>query len=521
MPEANLATVAYSRIPADVLARWRVVRDVCAGDQMLRSQEYLPQLNAADISEANLARNAAYRQRAVLYTATSFTRSGLLGLAFRTDPRTDLPERLRYLLRDADGAGTSLYQQSQQTTSNNLEIGRHGLYVDYSAAQNRPVIKSYRAEDIINWRSAWIEGQYVLSLVVLAETLEREAEDGFGLVRQRQWRELRLEDGRCVCRVWREAADGRPAVSALVDRDGNEVEELILASSAGPLDFIPFQFIGSENNDASIDSSPLYGLACVNVAHFRNSADYEDSVFFVGQAQPWISGLTEEWRDWLLKPTDEQGKPTGAAFYVGSRAPLPLPEGGAFGFAQPQPNTLVAEAMRHKEEQMIALGARMIEATRANKTATGEDNDREATTSVLSLVCSNVSEAYQQCIRWCARYLDFEMPAEQAAATYKINQDFIRLSADPSVMGALVSAWQTGVMAKADVRAYFRRLGVVATERTDEAIDADLQLEGPSLGAIGQDEPAPPSAGRERAAMQAMRDLLAGGGGPLNARERQ
>ena len=484
-------TVAFNRIPGEAKERWQVVRDVCAGDQALRQGAYLPYLNRQDIGQSNLDRNAAYVRRAVLYAATSFTRDGLVGLAFRLDPRNELPTKLEYLLVDADGAGTSIYQQSQAVLASNLEIGRHGLYVDFSEALARPVIKSYSAEDIINWRYALIGGKRELTLVILRETIE--VENGYGFTAVVQFRELALEDGVCVTRLWLEGANqDAPVVKMMVDANGDEVDQLVLRSAGETFNFIPFQFVGSQANNADIDTSPLYGLAQVNIAHFRNSADYEDSVFFVGQVQPYISGLDTEWRDHLQNPIDPAtGQPTGQKIYVGSRAPIPLPAGGTFGFAQAQPNTLVGEAMKHKEEQMIALGARMIEATRAGKTATGENNDREATTSVLAMCVSNVSEAYQAVIGWCARYLD--MGEYDAANAYKINQDFVQQTADPAIMAQLVASWQTGVISKVDLRALYRKLGIIAVERTDDEIQTDLDNEGPALGTVGLDgEPLPP-----------------------------
>jgi len=246
------------------------------------------------------------------------------------------------------------------------------------------------------------------------------------------------------------------------------------ASLALGLAIIPFVFVGAQNNDASIDEAPLYDLAYINRAHYRNSADYEDSVFIVGQPQPWISGLTEEWRDHLEK----DGKT-----YTGSRAVMLLPEGGAYGFAQASPNPLAKEAMDQKEAQMIALGARLIEATQANRTATESDNDKEASTSVLSMCCANVSEAYTQAIAWCARYVDLTLP--ESEGQYAINQDFTRMSAEPQIITALVGAWQSGAFAKPDLRAFLRRLGVIAVDRDDDAIEEDLQAEGPALGAMG------------------------------------
>lgn len=457
--------ITYSRIPPLAAERWALVRAICQGGGTSELVQYLPYLNRHDGTIENVERNRAYRERAVLYNATGRTRDGLLGLAFKRDPRglDKLPTRLQYLAKDADGAGTSLYQQSQAALKHVLETGRHGLYVDYSDAIRGPIIKAYSAESIINWRVSVIGGKSTLSLVVLAE--EVEAGNGYETLMVEQWRELRLdESGQFVVRIFRRGEGERP------EQVGDDMRP---RSVGGPLDFIPFIFIGAQNNDPAVDEAPLYDLAYLNRAHYRNSADYEDSVFLVGQPQPWISGLTEDWRDRL----EADGKT-----YTGSRAAMLLPQGGAYGFAQPSPNTMVKEAMDQKEKQMISIGARLIEATQANRTATESDNDKEASTSVLSMCCANVSEAYTQALQWCARYLDLTLQGDEGQ--YSINQDFTRMTADPQVIAAIVGAWQAGAYAKSDVRAYLRRLGVLAVDRTDEDIDADLELEGPQLGAL-------------------------------------
>jgi hypothetical protein len=260
-----------------------------------------------------------------------------------------------------------------------------------------------------------------------------------------------------------------------------EVEVKEASSTRGKLGFIPFQLVGAKNNDTDIDKAPLFDLAELNVAHFRNSADYEDSVFYNGQAQPFISGLTEEWRDHLEK--------TGTA-YVGSRSPFLLPAGGEFAFAQPQPNTLVREAMDQKEKQMVALGARLLDPDAVATTATQNENDRETSTSVLSLAVSNVNEAYQQCIRWAALYQGDTLTDDEAMGAYKISQDFSRRKIDPAALQAIVAAWQAGAYAKLDMRAFLREEGVIAAERTDEQIDSEIEEEGPALGKQGlEDDP--------------------------------
>lgn len=63
---------------------------------------------------------------------------------------------------------------------------------------------SNTVEDIINWRTARINGRTMLTLVVLRETVEEE--DGFGFKDAVQYRVLAMEDGHFICRVYRKAA---------------------------------------------------------------------------------------------------------------------------------------------------------------------------------------------------------------------------------------------------------------------------------------------------------------------------
>jgi hypothetical protein len=446
--------------------RWAKVRDVVSGDQAMRAGGYLPYLNKKDQSEDNKERNASYVARAVFYNATGRTLSGLMGLVFKRDPRTNLPEKLAYLQSDADGAGMSIYQQSQQAVAGVLRAGRFGLYLDVDDKRNQPIIKPYSADNICNWAY----GPSGLELVVLKESVAER--NGFGVGKVTQYRELRMEGGVFVCQLWRQAADAK---EAKWEKFGPEVKPSLQGRTLGT---IPFKFIGSETNDAAIDMVPLYDLACLNIAHFRNSADYEDSVFMHGQPQAYIAGLTEEWRDHLEK--------SGA--YVGSRSLLPLPAGGTFAFAQPQANSLVREAMDQKEGQMVALGARLLDQNAVSMTATQNENDRESSTSVLSQCAANVTEAYQAVIGWAAQYLGAPLPSEQLLGSFKLNQDFTRLKIDAAALTALVGAWQSGVIAKFDLRAFLRAEGVLPVERKDDDIDADINSDGPALGTMGLED---------------------------------
>ena len=452
--------------------RWRLVRDVCKGSETIKAagDRYLPRPNPTDKSADNLARYDGYKARAVFYNATGRTKHSLVGAVFRTWPTLTAPGALDYISKDVDGQGVSIYQQSQSVIGNLLEVGRHGLLVDYPAVDGdsvskadnqsggiRPTITSYPAEAIRNWKNRQVGGLHLLSLVVLRECVDEDTDDGFGSEQVVQYRVLRLTvDGVYTQEVWEEGSKSTNLKSG----------PHIVKDGAGlPWGVIPFQFLGSENNDSSIDDSPLYDMAEINVGHYRNSADYEDSAYFAGQPQFWIAGLDEAWRDHLEKN----------GIYVGSRAPLTLPKDGSCGFAQPQPNTLVKEAMDAKKDDMVSLGARLIERGSAVKTATQADNDSAAEHSVLSLIVSNVSEAYDQCLVWMAQF------AGVAGETvYKLNQDFTQISLDANILAQLFSAVQGGKLPESDFWQYLRDRGVINPEKTDDEIRDELEAQSPT-----------------------------------------
>lgn len=457
------------------LPDWELVADVCMGETRIKDKgtDYLPKPNPQDRSATNSERYKNYLARAVFYNATSRTLDSLVGSAFTKWPVLEVPEPLEYVSDDIDGKGVSIYQQSQQTLADVLKKGRHALFVDYPTVQGgvsiadinsgqvRPTVCAIDAENVINWRETRVGSNVKLSMVVIRE----EVQDYSGLFETaevEQYRVLLLEEGFYKVQLWRKLEQD-------ISDDWYLFEEFIPTTGSGQKwTEIPFTFVGSNNNDSSVDKSPLVDLAKLNIAHYRNSADYEDSVYFVGQAQAWISGLTEDWRDWMI----EQG------LYIGSRTPILLPEGGGFGIVQAQPNTLAKEAMDQKEKQMVALGARLIEQGQAVKTATEAQADNEAEQSVLSLCASNVSEAYSKALDWAAMFLNLS-PQD---ISYEINQDYSQHRLDSQMLATLVSSWQAGVLPNSDLWANLKRYGVIDPEKEDQDIEDELSTSSIGLG---------------------------------------
>ena len=448
---------------------WDLVDDVVGGERSIKAKGdvYLPRPNPMDKSEQNRVRYDQYKLRSVFYNATGRTLQGLIGAAYRKPPEIMLPSGMDYLLEDVDGHSVGLVQQSQNLLSQVLKKGRAGLFVDFppvegpvsraDLTQVRATISAVEAKQVINWRTERVGSRDMLTMVVIHETIMEPTVDGFGVEEVEQYRALRLIEGVYTVEVYRVHEGAWSAKETYTPRAG----------TGGTWSFIPFTFVGAQNNDPAIDMAPMYDLSVLNVAHYRNSADYEDSAYFIGQAQPWISGLDEHWRDHI----EETG------LYIGSRSPMLLPVDGKFGITQAEPTTLVKEAMDQKEAQMVALGARLVTRGQAVKTATEAQGEIEAEHSVLSLVIDNLNEAYTQAVEWAGEFMRVSGEVEIA-----INKEFSEHTIDAQRLTALVGAWQSGALPNADLWTELRRGGLIDPEKTDEEIQEEIDVDPTSLG---------------------------------------
>tara|TARA_R110000782_G_C14819221_1_gene413877 strand:- start:27232 stop:28647 length:1416 start_codon:yes stop_codon:yes gene_type:complete len=450
------------------LPAWNIVDDATSGDV----DGYLPALNKTDTSPENKVRNDEYKEGAVYYNATRRTLQSLVGAAFRKVPTCTAPTGLEYIKDDIDGNGLSIYQQSQTTLSEALKKGRHALLVDYPQTEGdssraemnaggiRATVAAYDARSVRNWRTERFGAVYRYTLVVLFEQASEPTDDGFGEEAVEQYRVLRLTDGVYTQEVWRK--DSKSAWSLYQ-------EPWIVKNGAGKAwSEIPFTFVGSSNNDWHVDDSPIYDLASLNIAHYRNSADYEESVHIHGQAT-MVVNIGE-------MPADvfEKANPNG--LQVGARGGFVVGNGGSADLLQMEANTAAKEAMDQKQEQMIAMGARLITAGSAVKTATEAQNENETEHSVLSLAVSNVSEAYTQCLEWMLEFM-----GGAGEVVYEINQEFTKPNLDAQTLAALVQLWTTGKYPEADLWDQLRKYGLIDPEKEDETIKDELERQGGGL----------------------------------------
>lgn len=466
---------------AEELGKYELIRVCLAGQEEVKKgkDKWLPRPNAADTSPENNARFDAYLLRAVFYNVTGNTVAGLVGQVFASEPVSEFPEQMDPMWWDVTGTGVSMAQQAKRTLSNVLAYGRCGLLTDFpkknddgsdftreqvQSGEARPVIQYYGPTDVINWRYKTINSQSVLSLVVLNESYTI-SDDGFEIKRGRCKRVLSLDaENLYVVDEWRPVND---------DPEQGWVKQpsvMPTDASGKRLGYIPFSFVGSQNNDSNVDRPPMYDMAVLNMAHYHNSADYEDSVYMVGQPTPYFSGLTKDWVDNVLKGTIQ----------LGSRGAVPLPEGGEAGLIQAEPNSMVKEAMDKKEQQMIAIGAQLVEDKQVQRTLGEAKMESAMINSTLTSCAVNVSQAMEQCIKWACDFYG----EDSTNVVYKLSTDFAIQKMAPQDRAQLIAEWQGGAISWSEMRSQLRQSGI-ATLDDDEAKE---EIEGDAQRAIDLNE---------------------------------
>lgn len=420
----------------DNLHYWKMIRCFVEGKDNI--QDYLREINIMDKSQENIERNKQYKDGAIYLNVAARTRNALVGAIFRKDASVEVPPQIEYMLENADGNNSSIFQVSKEAIKNLIEIGRHGMLVDFPKNNGETLeqtinlkakICNYKAESIVDWET----DDNRLVMVKLKED-------------ETKYRLLKLKDGYYIQEVYK-------------DEQLTEVIEPKIFDGRR-LDFIPFIFIGSETNTSNIQTMPLLDIVRVSKGHYQNSADYEELLNLIGQPTLAATVPNKQWFDEMM--------PDGR-YNIGSRGLVPLPENGTAQILQVSPTQVHQEAMKHKEEQMVMIGARLISSGQAAETAEAVKMRYSGENSVLDNLSQNASEAIEFCLECCCLF----MGGDITKVKFELNREYFDTTMTAQEIMAYIQLADRGDIAQYDLRKKLRKTGLL--DRTDEEIEADVR----------------------------------------------
>jgi hypothetical protein len=435
---------------ADRKAQWDKIRHCLEGEDCVKDQGtgYLPQPEAMTTQ-----RFVTYKQRASFYAVAERTLRGLSGMVFRHMPILKVPAKMEPMRDNVTIDGQSTSVLSQEIMDEVLTIGLYGILVDFpmNAPSNAlPHFVTYKAESITDIKQENRNGKYVPVQIILKENRDGIQEEGY--------LELRLNSDN-VYETVRHAPVSAPDAKTSFAPQAPKIPLV----NGKPLNYIPFVFFTPYSLKPEYAKPPFLDICNVNLAHYRNNADYEYALYLTAQPTPWIaSGMISE---------------TDRPQTIGSGSMWFLPENAKVGMLEFTGAGLNAQrtAMQDKEGWMAVLGARMINdvAKKQETSQTARLRGRAETslvTSAVNMVEAGLNKAFKIAAEWTGSTTE-DMPIQ-------LNKDFVEVRMDPSELTALVRTWQVGAISKETLHHNLQRGELVPPDVTVEDEQDKIDDEG-------------------------------------------
>lgn len=457
--------VNSTRVDYDlVLPQWQRLRDTYGGrDMVLKAgNKYVPDLPGLNLDQLATNTNKGYRERGNFYSAVKRTVYGLAGMLFQKSAEVQIPDTFKSLLQDVTLTNITFEMFVLDAGQEAVLMGRYGVLVDMPpilATDSRPYLSSYKAEDIINWRTRLEGGDQVLTLLVLREYVDEvDVKDPFVNVCVCQYRVCRLAGGVYIQDIYQEKKDPMSGKKEWV------ISQTITPMRRGQtLDFIPFVFIGSEHATSEIDEPPLIDLADLCLSYWRNSVDYEYGLHLTALPTPWVSGS---------KPSTPGSE---SAMKIGPSVVWELDVNGSAGMLEFTGNGLKAlmDSMIEKKKQMAGIGSRMLEdIPSVDETATAVQLRRGGEHASLRTVANAMEQALTMILQTMVWWLSTETEPSEVQVAVELNKDYFALKIQAPEVTAALAALQAGKMS---FETWWNLLTTGGWGR--EGIDANAEME--------------------------------------------
>ncbi len=440
-------------------AAYDKIRDVIAGEDRLKKAgaQYLPQPEGMTASQY-----LRYVQGSSFYATAERTLRGMVGSVTRNTPILTLPPRIESMRTAATFEGHSFDVLLEDTMREVLSVGRIAMVLDYPAAgaapASAPFVSTFNAESILDWKEQLVGGRQKLTMLRLHENND-DLDDGV-----EQHLLLTLEPAYTV-RRFHVTSKRHGAQEQSVD-EVQIGEDITPAIDGSPMFDIPAVIVSPYNLKADVEKPPFLDLVNVNLAHWRNSADYYWSLYLTSQPTPWVAGAI-----------NEKNKPT----QIGSGAFWVLPEGAQAGMLEFTGAGIAAQktALDDLTAQMATLGARMVYDGKGRNETT--DTAKLRHRSELSLLHSTVNMVEAALIKFLRLAAEWTAKGTADDVVLQLHRDFVTAQMDPAVLTALIKAWQSGGISHDTLLTNLKKGEMVDANRTLEEERDFIEEQGGDL----------------------------------------
>lgn len=291
-------------------------------------------------------------------------------------------------------------------------------------------------------------------MVNLRERRQRLQDDGFSWKLETQYRVLRLVKvgSKYVYKQFLYTQDSNDKPQEVTPKDFN----------GQPWDVIPFVFAGSEKNGAKVNKSPILDIVLLNISHYKNSADLEESGHVVGQPTLIVK---------FDGDADEFAKANPDGLKLGCRGAYNVGRDGDAKFLQVNPNQLISEIMKDKIQQAAFIGARLIAPAGGRETAEAARMRFGSSNSALAHLVDNAEDAINQLLKWLCRFEG----ANEKLVSFKLNRKFFDDNIDPQVIMQAIMLVNEEIIPRSAVQDYVREVGFLDEDVTNDDLDKEIE----------------------------------------------
>jgi len=245
---------------------WARIRDCLDGEEVIKDkgEKYLPR--PSGMSGEFASAYDGYIERAHFPLIVPYALSGALGVIITKLPEFNVPSQLKYILTTATKDGKSLQQLFTDMIVEIFQTGKSPIMVDISPDKNEFRFVHYKAEDLINWKTAVVGSEKDLTLAVLTEAIPA-TEDIFSHEVDTIYRVLIKNE--------------KNQYTTKLIKDGNVMEnsEKVPSFMGRPSTKIPLFLAGSINNSFDSQPVPLLAVANCSIQIYRKEADLANSEY--------------------------------------------------------------------------------------------------------------------------------------------------------------------------------------------------------------------------------------------------
>jgi hypothetical protein len=388
-------------------AHWILIEDLMSGTYGMRKKHrrYLFQ-EPRELDESydnRLARSvvAPYYQRLERMLAGMLTRKPV-----RLEDTSDV---ITEQLFDVDMQNNDLNVWVYETARKLVRYGHVGTLVDAPTDGGRPYWCTYTPRQILGWRTEPKDGQQVLSMLRLSETVT-------------------IPDGEYGEKTVQQIRLLTPGGYQLHQK-GDDGEFRITDEGTTSLSEIPFSVAYSNRVSYLESRPPLEDIAELNLKQYQVQSDLDNQLHISAVPMLAFFGFPSAAEEVSAGPGE------AIAFPAEGRAEYIEPGGSSFDY---QFRRLEQIASQINELGLSAVLGQKLSA----ETAEAKRIDRSQGDSTMMVIAQNVQDMIDNCLQFHAQYLG----QTTAAGSCLINRDFIGARLEPQEIQALLQLYTAGTI---------------------------------------------------------------------------